>query len=182
MSIFKPGKPIDLSEHMLSTYQTLRRVLFIIALSFPWVLWIVGYISNDRLKLQGSMSDYYHANEVSTREKANREQPGYKSIPVDSGRGVMRNWFVGVLFVVSALLVVYKGYRPAEDRALNLAGTFAALVAVVPNSWVDDLEPPVNFHQIFAVCFFLCIAYVALFCASATLSESLLPEHRGQDS
>jgi MFS family permease len=178
MNFLKPGKPIDLSEHMLSTYQTLRRVLFIIALSFPWVLWIGGYISSHRLGLQNSMSDYYHANAVSTREKANREQPGYESIPLDSGRGVMRNWFVGVLFVVSALLIVYKGYRPAEDRALNLAGIFAVLVALVPNTWVDDREPPVDFHKVFAICFFLCIAYVAFFCASATLSRSLLTEDR----
>lgn len=172
-------EPLDLSEHMLSTYQTLRVVLVVIALLFPWVLWIGGsYISSARLKLQPSMSDYYHANAVSMLEFAERESAVSEgrerpTIHLDSGRGVMRNWFVGVLFAISALLAVYKGYRPAEDLALNLAGVFALLVALYPNGWD---EPGLPFHGIFAVAFFLCIAYVCIFCASATLS--LVKEER----
>lgn len=138
MNIFKFGEPVDISEHMLATYQALRVVLCVIALLFPWVLWIGGYIHH--LELQPSMSDYYGA-----------------------GGGVMRDWFVGVLFSISGLLFVYKGYRPAEDMALNLAGVLAVLVALFPNT--SNLP----FHGIFAVCFFLCIAYVCIFCASATL-------------
>lgn len=144
MNIFKSGEPIDLSEHMLSTYQTLRVVLVIIAVAFPLLLWIGGGVFHD-LALQASMSDYYHA-----------------------GGGVLRNWFVGLLFAISGLLIVYKGFRPAENVALNFAGIFAVLVAVVPNSYDSDDGAP--FHGIFAVCFFLCIAYVCIFCASATLS------------
>ncbi len=140
MNIFKSGEPIDLSEHMLATYQTLRVALFIIALSFPWVLWIVGgYMSSGSWELQPSMSDYYHVSAT-------------------------RNWFVGVLFAISVMLVAYKGYRPAENVALNLAGVCAVLVALFPNR---QAGPPL--HAIFAVCFFLCIAYVCIFCASATL-------------
>lgn len=138
MNIFKSGEPIDLSEHMLATYQTLRVALFVIALSFPWVLWIGGYISSGRFELLGSMSDYYH--------------------------GAMRNWFVGVLFAISVMLVAYKGYRPAENVALNIAGVCAVLVALFPNE-----KPSLALHVFFAVCFFLCIAYVCIFCASATL-------------
>ena len=123
---------------MLATYQTLRVVLFVIALSFPWVLWIGGCISSGRVDLEGSMSDYYH--------------------------GTMRNWFVGVLFAISVMLVAYKGYRPAENVALNIAGACAVLVALFPNR-----QPGPNYHAFFAVCFFLCIAYVCIFCASATL-------------
>jgi len=147
-------------------------VLVVIALIFPWVLWIGGYISRDRLELQGSMSAYYHANSTSDREfaeraSARREQRDRKEVQLDSGRGVMRNWFVGVLFGISALLAVYKGFRPAEDVALNLAGIFAVLVALFPMAWD---EPGLPLHGIFAICFFLCIAYVCIFCASATLS------------
>ena len=179
MNMFKFDEPIDLSQHMLSTYQTLRVVLVVIALIFPWVLWIGGlYISSDRLKLQPSMSDYYHANAVSMLEFAEREAAqleGRERKPVQlvSGRGVMRNWFVGVLFAISVLLAVYKGFRPAENVALNFAGVFAVLVALYPNGWD---EPGLPFHGIFAVCFFLCIAYVCIFCASATLS--LVKEER----
>ena len=166
MSIFKSSEPVDLGEHMLATYQTLRVVLFSIALIFPWVLWIGGYVSRHHLELQGSMSAYYHANADSDREFAGREQPEHQRIQLDSGRGVMRNWFVGVLFTISALLIVYKGYRPAEDVALNLAGVFAVLVALFPMAWDG---PGLPFHGIFAGCFFVCIAYVCIFCASATL-------------
>ncbi len=172
MNIFTFDKPIELSEHMVSTYQTLRGVLVVIALLFPWVLWFGGHLSHDRLQLQPSMSDYYHANAVSMREFAERESAVHEgrqrqNVHLDSGRGVLRNWFVGVLFGISALLVVYKGYRPAEDVALNLAGVFAVLIALYPNAWDD---PGLPFHGIFAVTFFLCIAYVCIFCASATLS------------
>jgi hypothetical protein len=138
MNIFKSGEPIDLSEHMLATYQTLRVVLFVIALSFPFVLWIGGCLYSGHLALEGSMSDYYH--------------------------GPLRNWFVGVLFAISVMLVAYKGYRPAENVALNIAGACAVLVALFPNR-----QPGPNYHAFFAVCFFLCIAYVCIFCASATL-------------
>jgi hypothetical protein len=137
MNIFKSDGSVDISEHMLATYQTLRIVLCVIALAFPWLLWIGGYINH--VELQPSMSDYYGTG------------------------GVMRDWFVGILFCISGLLFVYKGYRPAEDMALNLAAILAALVALFPNT--SDLP----YHGIFAVCFFLCIAYVCIFCASATL-------------
>ena len=62
MNIFKSGEPIDLSDHMLKTYQTLRVVLVIIALAFPWVLFIGGRFVFDNIPLQASISDYYHAN------------------------------------------------------------------------------------------------------------------------
>lgn len=169
MNIFKSGEPIDLSDHMLATYQTLRVVLVVIALAFPWVLWIGGRFIFDRIELQPSISDYYHASSASVAARQSAASEGRKIDPRDTGRGVMRNWFVGVLFAISGMLAVYKGFRPAEDVALNLASIFAVLVALFPNSWDgSDNGPPL--HGIFAVLFFLCIAYVCIFCASATLS------------
>lgn len=173
MNFLKFNEPVDLSEHMLKTYQTLRVLLVVVALAFPWVLWIGGWISTHHLDLQGSMSAYYHANSTSKGEFAAREEAGgckpqgtRDCVQLNSGRGVMRNWFVGVLFAISALLLVYKGYRPAEDVALNLAGLFAVLVALFPMGW-DERGLP--YHGIFAFAFFGCIAYVCIFCASATL-------------
>jgi hypothetical protein len=132
---------------MLSTYQTLRISLVVIALAFPWVLWIGGaFVSRQRVMLQPSISDYYHANQMTRTEQLARAAavgvtPPRLDIPILSGRGVMRNWFVGVLFAITGLLAVYKGYRPAEDLALNLAAVFATLVALVPNRWIDDPKP-----------------------------------------
>ena len=74
MNIFKASKPVDLSKHILGTYQTLRKVLFVIALIFPLVLGIGGFMSKDNLRLQGSMSAYYHANATSDC-KNNSESP-----------------------------------------------------------------------------------------------------------
>jgi hypothetical protein len=167
MNIFKSGEPIDLSEHMLATYQTLRVVLVIIALAFPWVLFIGGRFVFDHIELQASISDYYHASSASIAKRDEDKRTGAAPDPLNSGRGVLRNWFVGVLFAISGLLAVYKGFRPAEDVALNLAALFAVLVALVPNTWEGDGPP---WHGIFAVAFFLCISYVCIFAASATLS------------
>ena len=166
MNILKAGEPIDLSEHMLATYQTLRVVLVIIALAFPWVLWIGGRFVFDHIPLQSSMSAYYHASSTSIAKRDAVQRKEAAPDPLDSGRGVMRNWFVGVLFVISGLLAVYKGFRPAEDLALNLAALFAVLVALFPSAWEGDGTP---WHGIFAVSFFLCISYVCIFTASATL-------------
>ena len=169
MNILKSGEPIDLSDHMLKTYQTLRVVLVIIALAFPWVLWIGGRFIFDQIDLQASMSNYYHASSASIAKRASDAAKGLPPDPLNSGRGVMRNWFVGVLFAIGGLLAVYKGFRPAEDLALNLASIFAVLVALFPNNWDGSQSGP-PYHGIFAVSFFLCIAYVCIFCASATLS------------
>lgn len=44
----------------------------------------------------------------------------------------MRNWFVGILWAVGSFLILYKGFRAAEDWLLNLAGGFAILTAMTP--------------------------------------------------
>jgi hypothetical protein len=195
-----PRQQVNLREHMVATYKTLRYTLFAIGVLLPLVLWFGGYIlgsilEGHRLELQGSMSAYYHANRFSDDEFAKREterlervKAGFTAdveIPKDRrlapGRGVMRNWFVGSLFIIGAMLFAYKGYRPAEDRALNLAGLFAVLVALFPMPW--DLPKPthptiwdhVTVHGVCAFLFFGCIAYVCNRCASATLV--LIPNH-----
>jgi hypothetical protein len=48
----------------------------------------------------------------------------------------IRPIFVGVMFVVGASLIVYKGRTRGEDVFLNIAGMFAPLVAVAP-TWED---------------------------------------------
>jgi hypothetical protein len=192
MNTPKSRQQVDLKNHMLATYKTLRYTLFAIGVLLPLVLWFGGYILDSileghRLELQGSMSAYYHANRLSDDEFARRatERLADVDIPKDRrlppGGGVMRNWFVGSLFIIGAMLFAYKGYRPAEDRALNLAGLFAVLVALFPMPW--DLPKPTHptvwdhltIHGASAFLFFGCIAYVCNRCASATLV--LIPNH-----
>jgi hypothetical protein len=152
-----------LSEHMLATYKTLRRSLIVLGLTFPFLLWGVGK-GLYGIPLQSSMSRYYFA--------PYPESPDEKIFP-------MRIWFAGGLFAIGAALYLYKGFTNWENVALNLAGSCAALVALVPMS----IEPctgsncSFSWHGLFAVLLFLCLAFVALFCAQATL-QYLPPEHK----
>jgi hypothetical protein len=79
----------------------------------------------------------------------------------------MRDAFVGVLFAAGAALYLYKGFSRAEDWALNFAGTFGIGVALFPTRADAGL---VTVHGTCAVLFFVCLAYVAVFRATDTLT------------
>jgi len=134
---------VPLSMNMKATYRTLRWGTAILGLALPWVLWIGGHALGG-LALQGSMSAYYHT--------------------------VMRDEFVGFLFAVSGMLVVYRGYTWLENWALNVGGLFLAGVALFPMELsCDGPCPAISLHGSFAVLFFLSIAYVCIFRAADTL-------------
>lgn len=160
----------ELTDHIIKTYQATRRGLAYIGFAFPVLLLIGGLIVN--LHLQGSMSAYYHAPPIL---KANEVlHPGNYVHP---GEGVMRNWFVGLLFVIGIILFLYKGFTRMEDHALNLAGVLALGVALFPMPWGDQFKAAgftlagvkLTVHGACAVTLFLCIAYVCIFRASDTL-------------
>jgi hypothetical protein len=143
-------KRTDLAPHITSTYATLRITLFFVALVLPVVLGAGGLIAG--VRLAGSMSAYYWV-----------------------GGGVMRNCFVGSLFAAGALLFVYRGYTRFEDYALKCAGVLILGVALFPMARpVDAMAGPTEgypwIHGICAILFFVSIAYVCIFQASATLS------------
>lgn len=163
-------KENPLERHILGTYLSLRYGLVAMALSFPLILWFGGH-EYAHVGLQDSLSAYYYA--------------------CTDGRS-MRTWFVGTLFAVGACLYLYKGYRQAENIALNIAGVMALGVALFPMDWTtqsshiaDDAQvraclagitPTLNgtsfharLHGFTAITFFLSIAFVSLFCASDTL-------------
>lgn len=140
-------KTTELKEHVLATYLSLRRGIAWVAIVFPVLLWVGGVLRAD-LPLQQSMSAYYHA-----------------------GGGAMRDVFIGVLVAVGAALFLYRGFTKLENIALDLAGVFIVGVAMFPMEW--ECAGPcraVSWHGVFAVLFFLCIAYVCIFRASDTLS------------
>lgn len=137
----------NLSDHIAATYRALRIGIAVIALAFPILLAIGGYVLAG-LALEGSMSAYYHA-----------------------GNSAMRNVFVGILFAVGTILFLYQGFSRLEDWALNFAGIFALGVALFPMAWpAVSGGSRFSLHGIFAVLFFLCIAYVCVYRASDTLS------------
>lgn len=134
-----------LRDHILKTYSFLRIGTALIGILFPLVLWWVGLLVG--VELQGSISDYYHT--------------------------PMRNVFVGSLFAVGMLLYFYKGVTNEENIALNFAGVFAVLVALLPTAAPPDLKCETftapYWHGTSAILFFIAIAYVCLCRASDTL-------------
>lgn len=140
----------DLRRHIAASYFAMRLGLVIIGFTFPVLLVLGGYLQG--VEPQASMSAYYHATGPSG--------------------GDMRDWFVGVLFAVAALLYLYKGFSLLENVLLNGAGVFAVGVAVFPTEWgCGDSCQTITMHGTSAVLFFLCIAAVCLFSASDTLDQ-----------
>ena len=146
-----------LQKHLNATYYTLRWGLGLIAIAFPVVL-VAGGALYIGTSLQGSMSAYYHA-----------EMDGRS----------MRDWFVGTLFALGALLYLYKGFSKPENVLLNVAGFFAVCVAIFPMEWPSGSGGAIlSFHGASAIGVFVCLALVAWFTAADTLK--LVDESRRQ--
>lgn len=136
--------PVDLQAHIAGTYLSLRLGIGVIGVTLPWLLY-VGDLLLSHESLRPSMSAYYYS-------------------------PAMRNVFVGALVAVGVSLYLYKGFSRREDWALNFAGWFAILVALVPTAPPETVVPTLlSWHGGFAVSLFLSIAYVAVFRAADTL-------------
>jgi len=153
--VSKAYTPNELQKHISQTYRSMRILAAALAFALPIVLWLVGgYWFN--IELQESMSAYYHT--------------------------PMRNFFVGSLFIVGALLFVYRGFSTSENQFLNAAGVLAVLVALFPTSSECALQcldckgasitPYTNgkVHGFCAVLFFICIAWVCIVESRHTLT------------
>jgi hypothetical protein len=163
-------EPTSLQEHVLGTYFNLRTGIAALAVAFPLFLSVVGMLAH--IPLQGSMSDYYWAIEAT---------PDCAMPPAPWPPGTLRNEFVGFLIAVSAFLYLYKGFSRSENIALNLAGIFGIVVALVPTHWPTcDPSAPISLHSTAAVLFFLCIAYVSVFRAGDSLSLVKDPTRHAQ--
>jgi len=138
--------PVQLQEHVQGTYFSLRYGIAALGFALPILLIVIGRILGG-VGLQSSMSAYYYA-----------------------GNGAARNEFVGVLITVGAFLYLYKGFSRQEEIALNIAGLLAAGIALFPMQWnCGDSCSAISAHGVFAVLFFLSIAYVCLARAMDTL-------------
>jgi hypothetical protein len=142
-----------LRDHVFSTYITLRWGLTALGVVFPVLLWAVGRIAYG-IPLQPSMSNYYFA--------PYPDNPAETVFP-------MRVWFVGMLCAIGAGLALYKGFTNWENAALNLAGGFAALVALFPMNIAHQTGFGARIHGTSAILLFGCLAFVSVFCARATL-------------
>lgn len=158
------GSPdrLPLQEHLAGTYFAIRWGLALIAFFLPLALWLGGSLAG--VELQSSMSAYYHAG----------GGPG-----VDApGDGPLRNIFVGALIALGALLYLYKGFSPAENLGLNLAGVLAVLVALFPMEWGCEACPQLTVHNVSAIAAFVCLAVVVWTTSSHTLDLIASPDRR----
>lgn len=164
--VIEPG---SLQNHILGTYFNLRIGIAVLGFALPVMLAIVGRLLG--IPLQRSISAYYHA--VATAPVCPASATAWPA-------GTLRNEFVGILIAVAAFLYLYKGFSKSENIALNLAGLFAAGVALIPTGWPPcEQTHGVTVHGASAVLFFLSIAYVCLFRAADTLSLIDDPDRRG---
>jgi hypothetical protein len=135
--------PEDLQRHISGTYHGLRYGLGTLAVVLPPALWLGGkFLAGEPMRC--SMSSYYNLPET-------------------------RDWFVGALVAIGALLYLYKGFSKIENRVLNLAGLCAVLIALVPTA-PGCLPTTFSAHGAISLVFFVCVGYVAAFRASDTLA------------
>src|SRR5258705_1028077 len=163
-------EPKSLQEHILGTYFDLRRGIALFGFALPVLLAGVGWILG--IPIQGSISAYYHATAIAVSCRVTAT-----ALPA----GTLRNEFVGILIAVGAFLFLYRGFSRSENIALNLAGIFSVVVALVPTTWPTCGPDRITVHGTAAVFFFLSIAYVCLFRARDTLSLIEDPNRRAKD-
>ena len=128
-----------LQKHFFSTYLNMRYGMAIIAVAFPPLLYIIGRFYG--IEWQTSMSHYYIAHP-----------------DMDENVFPVRKWFVGILFALSSLFYLYKGFSDKENIALNLAAVFALGVAIFP---LGEPGQWITIHGVCAVSLFACMVFVS---------------------
>lgn len=142
-----PNNREELRRHVFSTYIMMRTGMVLIAVSFPFVLVLVGWFGYG-LAWQDSMSAYYWATPIEKGE--------------ESGDAPMRAVFVGLLFALGTCLFLYKGYSRLEDGVLNVAAVCAIGVALVPMCKPGSVCQDFSWHAFFAFGFFGLLTVVAV--------------------
>jgi hypothetical protein len=166
----------SIEEQVRDTYLSLRVVLAILAFALPPLLWVGGKIQG--ISLRPSMSAYYYAT-AKDLEPCPKTDPG-QAAAVILEAGAMRDYFVGFLFAVGAILYIYKGYTKTENMVLNFAGLMAVGIALFPMPWTCGPSPKINIHGTCAILFFLSIALVCAFCSEATVQLIEDPQVRAR--
>jgi hypothetical protein len=166
----------SIEDQVRKTYFSLRLSAAVIAFTFPVLLWLGGLRAG--FTLRDSMSAYYHATSTSLKASIVACKPADPAVnPIYPQAGIMRNWFVGLLFAIGAILHANKGHTEKENWALSLAGIFAVCIALFPMPWICKPDGSISPHGFCAMAFFACIAFVSLVCSRDTV-QLLKPERR----
>lgn len=135
-------------NQMVVSYLTQRRLIGILGISLPILLWLYSCIKGETIQI--SISHYYFTQ--------------------------MRNLFVAIICVVSIFLLTYKGYETIDRVVSLLAGFFGLIVVFVHTSYKNPSEPclhvpePITgtIHVVSAGLFLLCLAFMSGFLFTKT--------------
>ncbi|WP_136666828.1 hypothetical protein [Flavobacterium sp. H122] len=131
---------------------TLRKLIGILGMALPLLLFLFLYIDNGMSNPLPSISHYYYTRVSSI--------------------------FVSIMSILGIFLIVYKGKEPIDFFISSVAGFFAISVVCFPTSNLsgccDPLKPfsvmhlnvspfRENFHYISAAIFLSCLTYMSLF-------------------
>jgi len=92
------------NPQLIISYLNLRRVIGVLGLSLPLVLWVGGFLFDQATQV--SISHYYYSS--------------------------MRDVFVGWLTAISVFLLAYRGYESIDYWCGKLAGLSGLAVAFFP--------------------------------------------------
>ena len=134
------------NRSIITSYMSLRNLIGWLGILLPVFCIIGGYFIKEHM-IQGSISSYYYTN--------------------------MRDFFVGVMFLVGLFLITYHGYDRLDTITFIIIGVFSLCVAIFPCFKADfkdrigifNLLPKVSnvFHVISASAFFVLLAFTSLF-------------------
>lgn len=137
----------------LTSQHTLRKLIGVLGVSLPVLLFLVIFIDSGHISPLYSISHYYFTRACSV--------------------------FVIIVSLLAIFLLVYKGKEPVDFYVSTAAGLFALLLILFPtdnisnhipdkdNIWsvtiLNISEPRSRFHYLCAAIFLSCLAYMSFF-------------------
>lgn len=129
------------------SYLSMRRMIGILGIALPVVVVAGGLIQN-KIEIQPSISGYYYTN--------------------------MRDFFIGILCIVSIFLISYKGYEKIDNLVGNLSGIFALGMVLFPTEMCNGTSSNVGIfllndnlsgyiHLTFGFLFFITLSFNSIF-------------------
>ncbi|HEY1040450.1 MAG TPA: hypothetical protein VGF30_13640 [Bacteroidia bacterium] len=103
---------LERENKLVLSYLTVRKIIGILGLLFPLILFLGSFILGKCCEIQPSISNYYHTN--------------------------MRDVFVGYVCTLSIFLFSYKGYDLTDRIVSALTGIFGLIVALMPTNLKTD--------------------------------------------
>jgi hypothetical protein len=155
------------NDGLILSYKALRRLIGILGILLPFINILGGKIISN-IPIQESISIYYYTN--------------------------MRDFFVGLLFIVSIFLITYKGYNSLDFIITTITGFSGLGIALFPCSNIElilnqrvgifQLTSGISnkIHLICAAIFFTLLAVNSLFLFTQKNIEKVTPQKKIRNS